>query len=132
MICGEKMVRITLRDTKGSFDVETFDDNVYEKIQENNPGIEMDELRVEGVADFDDEGFDDYLDDLIGDFVAENNDRMKYSASRVLKALDPIMYQNLKDEEEDYLLETARDELMEEAEEESEKNWVDNIFRNYF
>jgi hypothetical protein len=92
----------------------------------------MDELRVEGVADFDDEGFDDYLDDLIGDFVAENNDRMKYSASRVLKALDPIMYQNLKDEEEDYLLETARDELMEEAEEESEKNWVDNIFRNYF
>ena len=91
----------------------------------------MDELRVEGVADFDEESFDDYLDELVGDFVAENNPKMRFSASRVLKVLDPSVYRMIQSQEEDYQLEQAREELREKAEDEEQMNWVDNIFRNF-
>ena len=126
------MVRITMGDRKGSFDVDTYEEKTISEIKEENPDVEMDELRVEGVADFDEESFDDYLDDLVGDFVAENNPKMRFSASRVLKELDPTMYRTIRAEEEDFQLEEARDNLLDMAETEEQENWVNNIFRNFF
>ena len=126
------MVRITMGDRKGSFDVDTYEEKTISEIKEENPDVEMDELRVEGVADFDEESFDDYLDDLVGDFVAENNPKMRFSPSRVLKELDPTMYRTIRAEEEDFQLEEARDNLLDMAETEEQENWVNNIFRNFF
>ena len=119
-------------DRKGSVDVDTYEEKTISEIKEENPDVEMDELRVEGVADFDEESFDDYLDDLVGDFVAENNPKMRFSASRVLKELDPTMYRTIRAEEEDFQLEEARDNLLDMAETEEQENWVNNIFRNFF
>lgn len=128
------MVRIILRDdlaTQGILDTDEVED--IEEIQESydSVGVDADEIRVEGVADFDEESFDDYLDELVGDFVAENNPKMRFSASRVLKVLDPSVYRMIQSQEEDYQLEQAREELREKAEDEEQMNWVDNIFRNF-
>ena len=150
MICGDKMVRIILRDdvsTQGIVDTEEVED--IEEIQESydSVGVDSDEIRVEGVAEFDEESFDDYLDEIYGDFIPESystrtlreSERMgvddlpipRFRASRVLKVLDPTMYRMLQSEHEDFLLEQARDELRDKAEDEEERNWVDNIFRNF-
>ena len=126
------MVRITVGDRKGSFDIDTYEDKTISEIKEENPDVEMDELRVEGVADWDDEEFDDYLDELLGDFYAENSPNIRFSASRVLKELDPTMYRQMRAEEEDWRIMEARDNLMDKSETEEQENWVNNIFRNFF
>ena len=128
------MVKIWLRDRERSQGtIQSDEGRTISELREDfeTVGVNPEEVTVEGVGELDEESFDDFLDDVIGDFIAENNPNMRFSASRVLKILDPTMYRTIQAEQEDYLMEEARENLRDKSESEEEYNWVDRIFRNY-